>query len=187
MKPRSGSYLVATIILTSACGSGEPLPEEDIATAWAATEQVLGMANVGGATAAYASTDTTNAATKAEFEVDCPQGGSATFTADSKLSDLRQSENVSVKYEVEFDGCESQGVIIDGSIDFDIELSYTESKIEYSQAIDGTLTWSGDVAGSCDVKIDGSATVNIGSSSVQYEYSGEICGQEASKSLAASG
>jgi hypothetical protein len=76
---------------------------------------------------------------------------------------------VTTHLEMTFDGCEADGVVIDGHLELDAEVT----DAEVSSSILGDLTFSGDAQGTCEVDIGAnvtSTTVSAHSSVCGFAY-----------------
>lgn len=153
----------AFIVLSSslaACG----MSDEDIRKAWGATNTALtgGQSqSAGGLTADQAGTT---------FEYACAGGGAATFSGEA----VTENE---FSFHVVFAGCSAQEVTIDGSLDFATVTSSTSSSFSMTFDYTGSLTWSGDVEGECDIDMTGSLTASEAGSG--GSFTGTICGEDA--------
>ncbi len=151
--------LTATAALT-ACGSDD-LSEEDAQQAFGVA---LSVTTLGSAQAGSVSTDGSS------FTYTCPGGGSATFSG--TFDETGTSGDFA--WSITYDGCVSNGITIDGQINYDGTFTETSSQLEMT----GELNFSGDIEGSCELDVNWSATT--GASSASFEYEGSICGYDAS-------
>ncbi len=98
--------------------------------------------------------------------VDCPDGGTVTLQAEGHVD----PDSVASAADISFDGCAAEGIVIDGT------LSYSASVTENSATVSmsGSLSWSGDIEGECDIDIDASVTTSGAQAS--GHLGGTMCG-----------
>lgn len=162
--------LVAIILpaFTVACGTGE-ISEEDASAAWAATNRTLS----GGQGDAANHTALTSADSTVDFSYDCPTSGTAGFAGDFEANDFT--------FTVDFDQCEDGDLKTDGSLTFTSSVVVAGTDVTTTFTYAGTLEWSGSVSGSCEIDMTGKVEATTGSALV--EYSGTICGHDASAAI----
>lgn len=171
------SLLVSTALLLPLFGCGSELDEEDSQRAWQSTNAVLGQgqtrSSVGGDSAGDVSLD---------FTISCDGGGSAAFSADLGGS----ATSSTFAYTVVFSNCASQGVIIDGDLNYTMTLGSLDTTFSTSFVYTGQLDYSGDIDGSCTIDMTGSSGLSLDANSfgATSTYSGSICGHDASETLA---
>jgi len=116
-----------------------------------------------------------------DVTVGCPGGGQLHLTGTALIESGATGEHVSVAADVEFDGCAAEGVVIDGTLHVRTEVTTTETSTTVDVDYDGTLQWSGEIEGSCDLDVEGQiATESAGDQfEVRVEMSGSVCGADA--------
>lgn len=161
--------IVAATALACAAGCGSQVTKKEAREGWSATSNALIGGQVAAATAGSGNVD---------FAYGCLGGGSAEFAG------TYNGEEEDFSFTVGFDQCRSQGVTIDGDLEFllDVETSETGASVTYSYV--GHLEWSGDVNGSCDIDMQGNASASTTGASVSYD--GSVCGHDASATLSSS-
>ena len=166
------TILLSISILALGCSGG--LDEEESSQAFAATQLVLtqGAASAGASSNGPADTLNINHA------FNCLEGGNATFAGNIETSD----ENTSFKYSVDFDSCVSQGVTMNGTMDYDLSFEKTgEQSFKSVYSFSGNLDYSGKVDGSCEMELV--ATSSVSQSGGTFSYVGNLCGNDAQSSL----
>jgi hypothetical protein len=116
-----------------------------------------------------------------DVEVDCPQGGSlgvhGTFTQNGVSDPANPSAavDISFSYSVGFDGCKAADVVIEGSIDYSLDMQTDSATNSYSYHFEfsGEVGFSGAVSGTCEIEATGS--VSSGDTTA-VSYEGTICG-----------
>lgn len=114
------------------------------------------------------------------FTHDCSEGGTITIDGEQSV-DIGSdgSAAVSLTHTWNYDECGSDGVVTDGTVEFDSTLSVTTTGTSQEDSYTGSLDFTGDVEESCD--IDFSASITTSSDSVEVEgYNGDICGEDPS-------
>jgi hypothetical protein len=157
-----GTILSVPVLVLLGCAGDEP-PSDDATNGWRATQLAIGddeaqwqqQVDVDG---------------KLDVSLECPDGGS--YRAAGAYTDGTKFDLV-----LEFDGCSADGVVIDGDLSLHAEVEVGEDSARVATSYEGSLTWSGEANGSCDV--DMTALVAVESSEVDVEVHGEICGYEA--------
>lgn len=173
---RSIHFLFAlTLIAAVGC---QPVAEEDVDEAWETTSYALMDAEP-------------NSATAAEFETfgngdildGCPDGGQIDSQAQVDLSLLEISgDGVSagVRYESAFAGCKVDDTTIDGNLTWTMSADVSDD-VSVSWTWAGSLTYSGEISGTCDVDMSGEVLVD--SDGVEVQYAGTYCGYDAAAHL----
>ncbi len=164
------TILIGLAILTFGCSGG--MDDEESSQAFLATQMVLsqGVAQVN--TSGPADTLIIN------HSFNCLEGGAATFTGSVENS----GSNSEFSYEVDFANCVSQGITIDGSMNY--SLSFEENGNQSFKTVyifRGDLSYSGQVEGSCQMDVVSTSDVNQGGAS--FTYVGSICGNDATTTL----
>ena len=111
----------------------------------------------------------------------CPEGGEVTI--DGRMEDLSIFE-----LNIAFDGCQSDGVKVDGELAFDATVKTTESSAEVRFDYTGLLELSGEVEMECAIDATGyvAASTDGETASAEVRFSGSICGADASAVVKAS-
>lgn len=152
----------------TAMGCGSQVTKKEARQGWAATSSAL---TAGQVQATSSGTGDVN------VDYSCPEGGTGHFDG------TWDSGTETFAFTVSFDQCSSQGVEINGDLDFEMDADTSSSGASVTYTYQGTLEWSGDVNGSCDIDMTGSASATTSGASVSY--SGSVCGHDASASLSA--
>ena len=171
---------LALVLFTgSLIGCGGQMTKEDMTQAWAATNAAL----AGGQS--MASTALTNQDASLTFDYPCQGGGSASFSGLYDLDyDLSGNYNGTFEFDVGFAECSYTGIVIDGDISYDGVYNYGNNAYSYDLTYQGSLAFSGDVVGSCDIDMTYSYLIDY-SVGLNYDvsYSGSICGYDAAADL----
>ncbi len=111
----------------------------------------------------------------------CPEGGEV--TVDGRMDDLTV-----FALNIAFDGCQSDGVRVDGELSLDATVKTTETSAEVRFDYVGQLDLSGEVEMSCAIDATGyvAASTNGTMSSAEVRFSGRICGADANAVVRAS-
>lgn len=169
--------LSASLMMLAACDSAEAVDsEEDAVKGWAATQSALETGSAG----------TYQTAVDIDTSADCLNGGTAHFkgTVDTTidLENPAAGNSTNLDYTTTFNGCTTQGVTIDGTLDYTLMTMTSgegSASVHYTYA--GEVTWSGDVSGSC--VIDMSADVVTDTTGASVSYKGSVCGFDAAATL----
>lgn len=100
--------------------------------------------------------------------------------------------NEDFSLDVEFMGCNADGIVIDGELSYagsvDVEASGQESSTRVEVSMTGNLMWSGQVSGPCsiDMSMKIATEASAGMASAEIEASGSICGHSAQAVIKAS-
>lgn len=163
------------------CSAGDELGEEDAQVAWEATQQALnGGTSSGGP----------NALLGTKFDHECQDGGKAIFeynvggTSLTGIDIDASATSTSVDYDVKFKRCKVDGVTTTGDLTFSIKTSTSADGASTEWVYSGDLTYKGDLKGTCLIDMTGKASAT--SAGAGLEYSGSICGNDASVTLNAS-
>lgn len=116
-----------------------------------------------------------------EVTATCPDGGSVAI--DGRMEDFTLFE-----LNVAFDGCQSDGVQIDGTLSANATVRTTETSAEVNFEYTGELEFTGEVEMTCSIDAVGrvAAESNGRMSSAEVSFSGRICGADASAVVKAS-
>jgi hypothetical protein len=116
-----------------------------------------------------------------EITASCPEGGEVSI--DGRMDDLSIFE-----LNIAFDGCQSDGVQVDGELAFDATVQTTDTSAEVRFDYVGQLEITGEVEMSCSIDATGrvAASSNGEMSSAEVSFSGKICGADASAVVRAS-
>lgn len=167
--PRSTISLL--VLLVTACSQGnEPTADLDSArSGWRSTEVALATAGIqtGWSGSAMVGPDGVHGIVMGA--VDCPDGGSLNVDAEAEVSEGHTEGELSIT----FDGCNADGVTIDGAITYAAVVDTTNGT-DVTAEIHGELEWSGDAEGACAVDIE--AHVSTAGASASSSVSGGLCG-----------
>ncbi|MBA2665029.1 MAG: hypothetical protein H0U74_22270 [Bradymonadaceae bacterium] len=181
--------LVMLALVTSACS--DEVSQEDAQRGWAAANLVLalGQAQAQTRSSALESTEsdfdysTTESANGTQHNVNysfsCLEGGKAAFVGKFATHDNGQT---TFSYDVSYDGCRSQSVVIDGALGFSLDMKITDSSTSLEYVYNGTLDFSGEASGTCAIDLIGKTSTSFaGGSDFSYQvsYSGSVCGHDA--------
>ena len=168
------------IIAMMAVGCGGDISEGDAAKGWAATNSVLSNGN-SMASASGNGPEDAFSGLDYSFAYACPEGGSADFKGKITLESIYGEFD----WDVTYDNCGSEGVIIDGTLGFSLDTLSTETEYSLTYTYAGELIYSGDVDGVCVIDMVGGTAVNTTETSISYDvaYKGSICGHDASEAL----
>ncbi len=182
------NLMTLTVIALTAglmsCGGG--LTQEDMAKAWAATNGALTSGQTIAATAGALTNQ--DATLNLSYDYSCVGGGSASFTGDYDVTtDLSGNMSGGFLFDIGFDGCETSGIIIDGNLVYDVTYASTATGVNYSFTYQGSLTYSGEVNGTCDIDMVYNMNIDYGmGGAYDLSYSGTICGYDAAADLSGS-
>ena len=153
-------------LLCLACAGDEPV-SDDVSKGWRATQLVTAEDQ-----AKWQQSVDIDGSLDVRF--DCPDGGS--YHAVGTYEDTTKFDLT-----MEFDGCSSGGVTIDGSLALYAEVHVDEHGTRTSLEYHGDLEWSGAANGSCAIDMTASVVVETdgADSDVDAEFHGSICGYEA--------
>ncbi|MEM6731260.1 MAG: hypothetical protein AAF658_06870 [Myxococcota bacterium] len=165
MKLTRLSPVLMTAVAFVGCGSDD-LTEEESQQAFAAALSVgtLGSAQAGGAVTEV----------DGGFSFTCPAGGSATFTGTFDDSASQEQFDWSITY----NSCDTGGLVIDGQITYTAQLTEHANSSTATFSMRGSLEFSGDIDGDCELNVNWTAASS--GDDVSFEYNGSICGFDAS-------
>jgi hypothetical protein len=174
MNSISRILLAAALLSLSACGD-DSLSEEDAQKGFNAANLVL----MQGGSAAQSSA--ANGVVAIDFTYNCLEGGTAKFVGNLDETDNATSTEVTFDYAVTFVDCKSQGITISGEVDYNLNVSASETASVMEYAYLGNIVFTGEVDGNCDLDMYARVnTTNDGqSANVGYEFRGNMCGNEA--------
>ncbi|MBK9757589.1 MAG: hypothetical protein IPO88_29610 [Nannocystis sp.] len=174
---------VCTLLLT-ACSGG--LSDDDSRVAWAATQVALSQ----GQTQAQLAASGTPLMTG--DEVAFRRGGGLLHRrrhgalCRDRVGGERRAGAVNFTLATTFDGCDVSGITISGDLDYVAEVTTSGTSATSALTMHGSLSYEGKVEGSCDwdltMKVAATATGG-GGGSASAEFSGSICGHDASATL----
>ncbi len=127
--------------------------------------------------------------TEVDSSVACPGGGGMDITGriviDTEIN-LEDPENAgggaSTEFSltIAFDGCEIDGVQLDGSLTWeqilDVESQGGDIEIDYAWSYQGRVDFSGEVEGSCEIDMSATATEDDYEDLGAHDYDGTMCG-----------
>lgn len=189
MRSKLGMFLGS--ILLVACS--QELSEEDARTAWGATNLALAQGSAQAQTAAAGTPAVpgqggdlqTRAAAQVDYTWNCTSGGTAHFAGEASADAAGGSSDVNFTLATEFSDCSVSGVTISGSLDYAAMVSASGAGSSTTFTMKGSLSYSGEVDGSCD--IDMTLSASVGGGTVGASYKGSICGHDASATLSVVG
>lgn len=189
------SKLVLSVV---ACGalvgcSGPQLSEEDAVVGFSAASMVLStgssmaVANVGAAAQAE-ETPSFRAEGEAavDFTYNCPGGGTARFAGSAVAASAESGGNVTFSLNTDFAACGTiNSVTIDGGIDYASSVTGSAEAVSVEFSMDGSLSFSGQVEGDCDIDVKFSLSASQGAAGGSYK--GSFCGHDASSTFKTQG
>lgn len=161
--------LVTASLALGACGSeGDPPDEDGARTGWRSTQTALAGAGVDVQAQWMASgtIDDNGVTGMVTGTLPCPDGGSLEVESTGEVTE----QHVFGDVRIEFDGCEADGVVIDGYLHQTGEV--TETKV--SSQVSGELVWTGAAQGTCDIDLE--ANVTTDGVSASGSFGGKMCG-----------
>lgn len=182
---------IATLALASC---SYELSEEDSRTAFFATQTVLaaGAAEAqGSAVATPVQADGTPAfraggEANVDFTFNCPGGGTARYTGTAVAAGDTSGAQGTFTLSTAFAGCKTlQNITIDGDMDYAASASASDASAQLSFTMNGSLSFSGEVDGTCDIDVKIAASATPGSASGSFE--GSVCGHDAKATLSVTG
>lgn len=165
------ALLAVGVLALVGCGGADELSEAESQAAWEATQSALGDQSNPGAL-----TVTTSAP--------CDDGGTLKWKAN--LNDAfglgsHDSSEFTFDYDLKFNKCATGGVKISGKLNYTLSTRTTPSGSELTWGYNGKLRYSGDIEGTCNIDMIGK--YGVSETSFSMEYSGTICGNDASAAL----
>lgn len=159
---------VATLTATACGDEASPTTDKDSArTGWISTEKALGEVGLG--LTAMGSVNEDGVMGSVTGTAECPDGGSVSVEAEGAVDDSMTSGSLAI----DFDGCQVDGVTIDGSLEYRGKVT----EAEVTASIHGDLTWSGAATGDCAIDIEASVS-NDGSTASGSAVNGGMCGYD---------
>ncbi len=106
-------------------------------------------------------------------------------TSDDLPSGVDDVPSVGFSYEVRFDGCTVDGVILDGRLNYTLETRWDATAGEFDATWDyqGSVDVTGTVEGRCDFSFGGTGTAALEAwaSGLPGAFDGDACGYEAAE------
>jgi hypothetical protein len=125
----------------------EPTVEKSSARqGWRSTEVALARAGIATGWTGSGSVSADGVVADLMGSVPCPDGGHMDVEAAGEVG----SDGVTAELAIRFDGCEAEGVVIDGILDYEASVSETA----VFAGIHGDLDWSGDAEGRCAIDLE---------------------------------
>jgi hypothetical protein len=184
------SALIVGFFSLSSCGGG--LSPSQSQAGFATASSALSSAQASAATQVTTSGSASSGSFTVNVTSDCPGGGSVALAGTATEptgSSGASSYNLTFSYTATFNACVENGTTINGSLTYAFKVDGTDSStaatVNGTYSYDGTLDFSGQVSGSCDMDLTGTidASASAGASSASVTYSGTICGNDASTTL----
>lgn len=179
--------VLSSIATLSLVGCSQELSEEDSRVGFAAVSSVLAtgvsMAQSSASATSVVADETpafrAEGSANVDFNFNCPGGGTARFVGSAAAAGDPSAAAGTFSLSTTFSGCKSAlNVTIDGDLDYEATASATGDSAQLSFSMVGSLSFSGEVDGSCDIDVKISASASPGSASGTYQ--GSICGHDAS-------
>ena len=185
-------------LLLVACS--HELSEDDARLAYVATYSALGQGSAQATTIAnttpLVAADTPElrsggvqprAAANVDYTWTCTGGGTAHYVGSAEaVTEGAGAGSANFTLATTFDACSVAGITIDGDLDYAASVSVTADSATTQLTMNGSLSYAGQVDGSCDwdltMKVATSGAAG-GNPSVNAEYSGSMCGHNASATL----
>lgn len=186
-----GSMLVWSV---ASCGGGSPetsgdLSKNEAETAFdqtssrtqSGTEEALGTSTFTGGSAAVAKALQDQSV---DLSSECSEGGSADISGTMSLPDGTTGESeTEMNFAVDFQDCTENGTTVDGNLDYWSLTVQDDAGLELSMSMEGDLTYSGEVEGSCGMNADIQVSMEFpdfeeggGEFQIDVEESGSFCG-----------
>ncbi len=181
--------VLSAIASLALIGCSDQLNEEDSRVAFAAAYSTLqvGAAEAQSNAGTAAHTGDTPAfrdaaAGTVDYNYSCPGGGSAHYVGSLQASSDGGGGQATFDLSTDFAGCKTIGnITVDGSMDYAASVTGTADTASVTFAMNGSLSFSGEVDGSCD--IDVKISVNATQGAAGLSYSGSVCGHDAAATL----
>jgi hypothetical protein len=165
-------FFTVPIFLAVACSEGPTQSKSDAASGWRSVQLAMGEADLPSWTGSGTVTEDMVSGT-VTGTVPCPDGGTMDIVADGQV--IEDPQYVHGEVSITFDGCEADGLVIDG------HLSYEGTVEEYRVAGEyhGDLQWSGAITGTCAIDIAGEVVTGPNPSTTgTVNVSGSVCGHD---------
>jgi hypothetical protein len=175
--------VIGSVLLVVGCGDDQ-LDEDEAREAWQTTQQSVSS---GESEVKVRAESSESGGSDAEMTVDvqCSSGGSATFQGQywtDVESESGDATGVEAELAIDYSSCERNGIVIDGTLDYMIDMTSTDQSTNLVYNWDGDLEYSGDVEGNCMIDLRGEIDAGTREgASYSYEYSGSICGHDANQ------
>ncbi|MEM6531802.1 MAG: hypothetical protein AAF654_04230 [Myxococcota bacterium] len=171
MAYRVSACVFASALFLSGCGSDD-LSEDEAQEAFAAA---FGVSLVGASQASISADASGN--TTATFN--CAGGGTAT------ISGTTDDDGEVFNFSIAYSDCNSEGITINGTITYAGSSTTSGGTEDVSFTMTGTLDFTGSVEGQCEVDVSWQSSVN--DSGASFDFSGSICGFDASDGVFTAG
>ncbi len=145
-------------------GCGDRVSKREARKGWSATRSAMAGAGLSTGISVSGTFGPDGASGAVQGVVDCPEGGSMDVIADGEIT----AQDVEASMSVEFDGCKSDKIVVDGVLDYELVIDSDGVRASFA----GELDFSGRAKGSCVV--DASAEVSV--SKISASFNGDICG-----------
>lgn len=180
----------SAIVSLALVGCSNQLNEEDSVVAFSAASTVVAQGASqaqSGTPAAVQAEDSPAfrdaAAGAVDYSFSCPSGGTAHFTGAFDAVADGSGGQATFSLSTDFAACKSlQNVTIDGNMDYAASIVGSDAGGSVTFSMNGSLDFSGQVDGSCDIDVKFSASGSAGGSA-GVTYSGSICGHDAAATL----
>lgn len=117
-----------------------------------------------------------------DYDFACPGGGTARFAGSVVAASDETSGQATFTFQTDFAACKSlANITIDGNMDYASSISGTAEAVQLTFSMSGSLSFSGEVEGSCDIDLTLNASATAGSAGGTFE--GSVCGHDASATL----
>ena len=209
---RSLRITLAALPLVSLVAGCDPASVDDAGSARRGMEAMLGALNLGGGQFRDGEVpdvpglpDTSDAGdvdlsheVDIDLSVACPGGGSMAIEGrsriDTQTGDLDDADqawggtNAEFSLTVAFDGCDVEGVVMDGDLTYeqqlDVDSTVDSVRYDYHWSYQGLVELSGAAKGSCEVDMGAAFTSDGDDIDLDLgarDYSGTMCGFEAAE------
>jgi hypothetical protein len=181
--------VLSAIASLALIGCSDQLNEEDSRVAFVAVSSALtaGAAEAQTNAGAAARTGDTpafrdSAAGTINYSYNCPGGGTAQFVGSVQASSDGLGGQAAFELATDFVGCKTLvNITVDGGMDYAASVTGTADAASVTFSMNGSLSFSGEVDGSCDIDLKFSANATQDAAGVTY--SGSVCGHDASATL----
>lgn len=174
---------LSSVLLLVGCGDDQ-LDEDEAEQAWQTTQQSVSS---GESEVKVRAESSESGGSDADMTVDvqCRSGGTATFRGQywtDVESESGDATGVEAELSIDYSSCERNGIVIDGRLDYMIDMTSSDQSTNLVYTWDGDLEYSGDVEGNCMIDLRGELDAGTQEgASYSYEYSGSICGHDANQ------
>lgn len=141
-----------------------------------------------------------------DVSVPCAGGGEISFAGELEISNVTGGidedfdpldpgdlpteadvPTIGFTYSVTFEGCSTEGVVLDGTLDYALETSWDADATSFAAtwSYGGTIDVSGDVSGQCAFDFGGSGDLSADdwAAAIPEGFSGDACGFDAASVL----